>query len=173
MSSFDANAPPKNAGSRDLGQISGDALSRLEQTLTVTANSFHRWLTRGMAMVGHADLSPLSIMILNIAAQSPHPRTMADICLVLGVEDAHLARYATQKLAETGLIETGRVGKEKTITVTEKGAEIWQRFLAVRNRLLLDAVSPMAGKVDLMEVAAALRTLSGAYDQARRSAASW
>lgn len=174
MSSFDVNTTPKkDAPPIDSETANAAALSKLEQSLMVTANSFNRWVMRGMALAGRPDLSPLAIMILNIAARSKHPRTMADICLVLGVEDAHLARYAVHKLTETGLIETGRVGKEKTIIITEKGAEICQRFLKIRNRLLLDAVSQTATKVDLAEIASTLRVLSGAYDQARRSAASW
>lgn len=171
MSSFDANAPPTDTPGPDVA--SAAALSRFEQVLESTANSFHKWTMRGMALAGHSDLSPLAIMILNIAAQSAYPRTMADICLVLGIEDVHLARYAIQKLTDTGLITTGRLGKEKTVVVTEDGAAASKRFHAIRNRLLNDAIASATAKVGLTEITSVLRAASGAYDQARHSAASW
>lgn len=156
-------------------QATSDAieLSGFELTLTMVVNAYHRWIARGMATAGQAGMSPLEAVILTHVAERMRPRTFSDICLVLGIEDTYLAHYAIRKLTSAGLVETGRAGKEKTVTSTNKGAEVCSRFFGIRDELLSKAAVQAAGGTDLSEIAAALRALAGAYDQANRSAASW
>ena len=93
--------------------------------------------------------------------------------LVLNIEDTHLVNYALKKLERLKLLKAGRKGKEKTVTVTPAGEEACLRYAQIREQLL---VKPVLGTgmdpARLSEIAAAMRSLSGQYDQAARAAAS-
>lgn len=147
--------------------------SEMEFALTMANNAFHRWMTRCMAAAGEAGMAPLEILILHLVHHRARPKTLADICLVLNIEDTHLVNYALRKLAERGLVLAGRTGKEKTISITDEGATLCTRYGEVREALLVRGLQ--ATGIDPEEVsrlAALLRALSGSYDQAARAAAS-
>ena len=50
------------------------------------------------------------------------PRSLLDICLVLGIDDTHVVTYAIKKLEAAGLVTSKRSGKEKVVTATREGA---------------------------------------------------
>ena len=147
--------------------------SEMEFALTMANNAFHRWMTRCMTAAGEAGMAPLEILILHLVHHRARPKSLADICLVLNIEDTHLVTYALRKLGERGLVTAGRKGKEKTISITAEGAALCTRYGEVREALLvrgLQATGIDPGEVS--RLAALLRALSGGYDQAARAAAS-
>ncbi|MDI4658569.1 winged helix DNA-binding protein [Xanthobacter autotrophicus] len=149
------------------------ALSEFEFGLNMLIHAYGRWMVRCMAAAGVPDLSPLDVQVLHHVVHRDRPKTIADLCLVLDVEDTHLVTYAAKKLQALGLVASGRRGKEKTLMASEQGRATCERYREVREALLTSAVVATGippGK--LSEIAAVMRTLSGHYDQAARSAAS-
>jgi predicted MarR family transcription regulator len=170
------------AGPRDLGPIvsSGHlasgalpALSEFEFGLILASHAFERWMVRCMDAAGVPNLSALDVLVLHNVNHRGKAKRLADIALVLNVEDTHVVNYAVKKLEGLELVSTGRLGKEKVIAVTPKGEETCLRYREIREKLL---VAPLKGggadPARLSEIAALLRGLSGAYDQAARAAAS-
>ena len=119
------------------------------------------------------DLSPLDILVLHNINHRGKPKTMADICLVLNVEDTHVVSYALKKLERLKLIAGGRRGKEKLVMVTKAGEAACRRYGEVREAVLVSSVKALKFDEDhVHDMAALMRALSGQYDQAARSAAS-
>lgn len=149
------------------------ALSEMEFAMLLFANAFQRWTVRCFAAAGVAGLAPIDILVLHAANHREREKTLADICLMYGIEDTHLVAYAVKKLDQMKLVETGRRGKEKTVRVTQAGAEACRRYREIREALLISAVSDLQfDPARLSTTAALVRALSGQYDQAARSAAS-
>jgi len=149
------------------------ALSELEFGLILLGHAFNRWMVRCAAAAGVADLSSLDVLVLHTVNHRSRAKRLADICLVLNVEDTHLVTYSVKKLEALKLVASGRSGKEKTVAITATGEQVCRRYGEIREALL---VKPVKGAgVDerrLSEIAATMRALSGDYDQAARAAAS-
>jgi predicted MarR family transcription regulator len=159
--------------SAHLANSSLPALSEVEFALTMANHAFQRWIVRCTAAAGGPSLSPMEVLIVHLVNHRARPKTLADICLVLNVEDTHLVNYAIKKLVEHGLVEPGRKGKEKTITVTETGRQLCKRYGDVREALVVQSVLQIGhDPAELSRLASLLRAVSGAYDQAARAAAS-
>lgn len=149
------------------------ALSELEFGLILASHGFHRWMVRCIAAAGVPDLSPLDVLILHTVNHRGRAKRLADICLVLSVEETHLVSYGVKKLEAAGLVASGRAGKEKTVVVTEAGRAVCERYREIREALLLQPLGATGLDGErLSELAALLRALSGHYDQAARAAAS-
>ena len=149
------------------------ALSEVEFGLSLAVHAFHRWIARCMAAAGVPDLSPLEVIVLHSVRHRERPKKLADLCLVLGIEDTHVITYAVKKLATAGLVTSTRAGKEKLIAATEVGIEACDRYHAIRERLLAQPVKATGlPEPMLSEMASLLRALSGHYEQAARAAAS-
>lgn len=149
------------------------ALSEFEFALSMVAHAFQRWMVRGMAAAGVADLSPIDILVLHNVNHRSRPKRLADICLVLNIEDTHVVTYALKKLEKLKLIRSARQGKEKIVAITSAGEKACARYREAREALLVKSV--LATGVDpamMSGVAANMRALSGQYDQAARAAAS-
>lgn len=147
------------------------ALSEVEFALTMTANAFQRWMVRCMAASGQPGLSPVEVLILHSVRHRDREKTLSDLSLVLNIEDTHVVTYAVKKLEALGLIKTGKRKKEKTVAATSKGYALCERYRATRNALLVPAAE--AAHFDpheMSRLAALLRSLSGQYDQAARTA---
>ncbi len=165
------NAEPV-VSSAHLAEGAAPALSEMEFGLILAGQSFQRWISRCMAAAGMPGLSPTEILVLHTVRHRDRPKRLADILLVLDIEDAHIARYAVRKLAAAGLVKTGRAGKEQLVQATPAGAALCARYAEVREALLAQAVRDTGPDgARLSELAALLRTLSGYYNQAARSAA--
>ena len=159
--------------SAHLAKSSLPALSEVEFALTMANHAFQRWIVRCMAAAGGPAMSPLEVLIVHLVNHRERPKTLADICLVLNIEDTHLANYAIKKLVEHGLVTPGRTGKEKTIAISEKGTQLCERYREVREALVVQAAHQLGhDPAEMSRMAAMLRALSGAYDQAARAAAS-
>ncbi len=148
-------------------------LSEVEFGLSLAVHAFHRWMVRCMEAAGVPDLSPLEVLVLHSVRHRQRPKKLADLCLVLGIEDTHVITYAVKKLVAAGLVTSTKLGKEKLIAATKGGTEACDRYHAVRERLLVRPVKS-TGLPDpmLSDLGSLLRALSGHYDQAARAAAS-
>ncbi len=149
------------------------ALSEFEFGMIMVSHAFHRWTVRCAAAAGAPGLSPLENMILHTVYHRGRPKRMADIALVLNVEDTHLITYAVKKLETAGLVKGEKIGKEKAISVTKKGAEVVTRYHEIREALLIQGVKAFGTEAAILSrIATEMRALSGLYDQAARAAAS-
>jgi len=170
------------AGSAALGPIVSSShlatgalpvLSELEFGLILLGHAFDRWMVRCAAAAGVADLSPLDVLVLHTVNHRGKAKRLADICLVLNIEDTHLVTYAVKKLQSYGLVSSSRSGKEKNVAITAKGETVCKKYRDIREALL---VKPVRGtgvdEARLSEISATMRALSGHYDQAARAAAS-
>ena len=157
--------------SAHLAEGSSPGLSEMEYGLILASHAFHRWMMRCMAAAGISGLSAMEIMILHTIRHRDRGKKLSDICLVLDIEDTHVATYAIRKLEAAGLVTTGRQGKEKTVHITQAGAEACGRYAQIRERLLIASTAKARPSEEtLSEIAAVLRFLSGAYEQSARAA---
>lgn len=150
------------------------ALSELEFGAIMLGHAFHRWMSRCMAAAGIPDLSPIDVLVLHNVNHRGRAKKLADICLVLNIEDTHVVTYALKKLERLKLVRGGKLGKEKVVQVTPAGEAVCKRYFEVREALLVKSV--LASGIDtakLSQIAAQLRSLSGHYDQAARAAAAF
>jgi predicted MarR family transcription regulator len=157
--------------SAHLADGAAPALSELEFSLTLAATGYHRWIARCAAAAGIA-LAPLEVLILHTVRHRNRPKRLADIALVLDIEDTHLVTYAVRKLEKAGLVATRRAGKEKLIAATDAGIDFCAAYRAIRETVLAEPVAadgPEAAA--LTQAAGLLRRLSGQYNQAARAAA--
>jgi predicted MarR family transcription regulator len=149
------------------------ALSEFEFGAIMVSHAFERWMVRCMSAAGVPDLSAIDVLILHTVFHRDRPKRMADICLVLNIEDTHVVSYALKKLTRLKLVSSRRHGKEKLISITELGAGACRRYHDIREALLVRSVAAMGlDQQALARIAAQMRVLSGHYDQAARAAAS-
>lgn len=149
------------------------ALSEVEFGMIMLTHAFNRWMVRCMTAAGIPDLSSLDVLILHNLNHRSKQKTLADICLVLNIEDTHVVAYALKKLERLKLIKSGKRGKEKLVMVTPEGEAACERYARIREELLVKSVLATEVSSDqLSQIAGRIRALSGHYDQASRAAAS-
>lgn len=147
-------------------------LSEVEFGLNLATMAYQRWMVRCMAAAGLPGLSPLEVLILHTVRHRGRPKRIADIMLVLDIEETHLVTYALRKLTGAGLITVERAGKEKLVGASPEGVALCARYAEIRERLLVAASAATGpGEAALNQVATLLRGLSGTYNQAARAAA--
>ncbi|MCW8862504.1 MAG: winged helix DNA-binding protein [Rhodospirillales bacterium] len=144
-------------------------LSEFEYGLIVAHNAFSRWTTRCMAAVGHADFSPLDVLVLHNVNHRRRAKRISDICFLLNIEDTHTVNYSLKKLVKAELVKGERRGKERFYQATEAGKKVCKDYRDLRERCL---IGPLHDMDSLSHMATLLRMLSGLYDQAARAAAS-
>ena len=88
--------------SAHLAQSGMPELSEMEFALTIANNAFQRWIVRGMTAAGVADVSPLDVQVLHVLHHRERPKRLADICLMLNLEDTHVVTYALKKAGKGG-----------------------------------------------------------------------
>lgn len=148
------------------------ALSEIEFAVTMMVNAYQRWMVRCMTASGVEGLAPLDVQVLHSVNHRGRPKTLADICLVLNIEDTHTVTYALRKLEKGGLIATGKRGKEKTASITGAGEAACMEYRRIREALLVGPVKTLGlDEKELSRLAAVMRSVSGHYDQAARAAA--
>ncbi len=147
-------------------------LSEVEFGMMLAMRAYERWMVRCMAAAGVAGLSPLDVLVLHTVRHRDRPKRLADIALVLDIEEPHLAAYSVRKLQAQHLVTTSRAGKDKLVAATAAGVAACTRYGAIRERLLsepVDANGPQPAA--LSGSAALLRGLAGFYQGAARAAA--
>lgn len=148
-------------------------LSEVEFAMNIAVSSFQRWSVRGMAASGVADLSPLDVLVLHVVNHRERAKRLADICLMLNIEDTHTVVYALKKLEKANFIISTRQGKEKFAKTTKEGAEACERYREIREQCLISSLESLnIDRDDIRRLAGLLRALSGLYDQAARAATS-
>ena len=149
------------------------ALSEFEFGAIMISHAFERWMVRCMSAAGVSDMSPVDVLVLHTVHHRKRPKRLADICLVLNIEDTHVVSYEIKKLERLKLVSSQKQGKEKLIVTTEAGARVCQRYHEVREAILVRSVEAMGlDQQALSRIAAQIRVISGHYDQAARAAAS-
>lgn len=177
-----AEPTKQNTGRTGVGPIVSSAhlasgampeLSEMEYALIVASSGMQRWIVRCTDASGLEGLTAMEVQVLHSVNHRGREKTLADLCLVLNIEDTHLVNYAIKKLAEQKLVKTGKRGKEKTVAVTDAGRKACEAYHQTREALLVESVLALGLDPDEVSKAARLlRALSGQYDQAARSAAS-
>jgi predicted MarR family transcription regulator len=159
--------------SSHLAQGAMPSLSEFEFGLIMASHAFERWIVRCMTAAGIPGLGSLDVLVLFSVHHRTKAKRLADICLVLNIEDTHLVTYSIRKLEKAGLVKSGKSGKEKTVTLTEKGEQACINYRDVREELLVETIKSLGLKPETASsLAKELRVLSGHYDQAARAAAS-
>ncbi len=159
--------------SAHLAQSSVPELSEIEFAMSIAVHAFQRWSVRGMMASGVADLSPLDVLVLHVVNHRARPKRLADICLMLNLEDTHTVVYALKKLEKAGFVLSSRQGKEKYSETTKEGAAACERYREIREQCLIASLETLnIDREDMSRLAGLLRALSGLYDQAARAAAS-
>jgi predicted MarR family transcription regulator len=148
-------------------------LSEFEFALMMASNAFNRWVVRCMNATGLHDLASLDVLVLHSVNHRDRSKRLADICLVLDIEDTHTVNYAMKKLVRLDLVSGEKRGKEIFYSTTESGRQYCLEYRKIRDQLLIDAMA-LIGQPhgDLSRLADLMRALSGIYDQAARAAAS-
>jgi len=159
--------------SRHLAEGTGWEASEFEYGLIIAYNAFTRWMSRCMAAAGKADLTPLEILVLHNTNHRGREKRLTDICFLLNIEDTHTVNYALRKLVKSGLIAAEKRGKEVFYHASDAGATLCEDYRKIREACLLEGMPQgEATGEEMRRIAAALRTMSGQYDQASRAAAS-
>ncbi len=149
------------------------ALSEIEFALNITNNAYQRWMIRASAASGYTGLAANDVLVLHSINHRNRDKSLSDLCLVLNVEDTHLVNYSIKKLESIGLITTGKRGKEKIAAITPKGEAACDKYREIREALLVESIKSLGlDESELSHIATVLRSLSGQYEQASRSAAS-
>jgi predicted MarR family transcription regulator len=92
---------------------------------------------------------------------------------MLNIEDTHTVNYALKKLSKHGLIVGSKRGKEIFYSTTDEGHNVCEQYREVRDACLIPGLNVIDGGTEILsDIALTMRTLSGLYDQAARSAAS-
>lgn len=144
-------------------------LSELEFGLIVAWNAFSRWAVRCMAAAGRPDLTITDVLLLHHVQHRARNKKLADICFVLNYEDTHVVAYSLKKLVGAGLVKAEKQGKEVSYSPTPSGEGFVQKYREVREECLVKNLDTELN-ADIGELARLLRTMSGLYDQAARSA---
>jgi predicted MarR family transcription regulator len=148
-------------------------MSEFEFGLIVAGNAFHRWVAHCMSAAGLKDLMPLDVLVLHHVTHRARNKRLSDICFIMNVEDTHLINYSLKKLQGLGVVASSKSGKEVTYASTDTGRDYVDRYRAIRESCLINALNADdALNKNIGELARLLRLLSGIYDQAARSAAS-
>jgi len=148
-------------------------LSEVEFALTLMNHAFQRWMVHCMGASGVPGLQPVAVQILHAIAHRDREKTLSELCMMFNIEDTHIVIYAIKRLTAMGLVESRRRGKEKAVLATTEGKEVCRRYHEVREALLITGMKRL--KLDnaaLSGMAETMRTISGQYDQAARTATS-
>jgi predicted MarR family transcription regulator len=157
--------------SEHLASEEGWQLSEFEYGLIISFNAFNKWMTRCMTAAGVNDFSPLEVLVLHNVNHRDKDKRLVDICFILNIEDQHTVNYSLKKLVAAGFVEGEKRGKERFYKTTEQGKHVCSEYRRIRERCLVNAFKAVDhGNLDLSEVAALLRGMSGLYDQASRTA---
>ncbi len=151
----------------------GEQLSNMELALTVLWNAVRRWLLQSGQGGEPKGLSELDVFIVHLLVFRDRPLRVADLAFALSIDDVHQVTYSLKKLTRLGMIGGTRSGKEMFYTASEEGRRHYDAFIADRTTYLEPSMRLFAdGGHDLATLTVFLRTLSGVYEQAARSAAS-
>lgn len=146
-------------------------LSDLEFAMIVAANGFWKWVVHCAEAAGARGLSALDVLVLHAVNQRARDKRLADICLVLNVEDTHTVAYSLKKLEEQGYVIHQQDGRDRIYAASRDGDALCRKYLDVRETTLVDAFK--ADDMDfsrLGDTARALTRMARYYSHASRVA---
>jgi predicted MarR family transcription regulator len=162
----------KIASSKHLSTPETLPLSEFEFALTILHNAVNKWVVRCASAACDYELNAIEVLTLHNIHQRDHDQRRIDICFMLNIEDSHTVNYALKKLLKHGLICGRKRGKEIFYSTSDEGHLVCEQYREVRNLCLITGLKAVDGETEkLSDIAVTMRTLSGLYDQAARSAA--
>ena len=168
-----AQLEPAIVSSAHLAAGKSVELSEFEFGLIIAGNAFNRWMTRCMAAAGVSDMTTVEVLVLHHVNHRDRPKKLADIAFILNIEDTHVVNYALKKLQNLGLLASEKRGKEVLYSTNEKGHALCKKYFEIREQMLVSSLADTnEDPLTLHELARLLRSLSGLYDHASRSATS-
>ena len=135
-------------------------------------NGVRRWLNQRSSFRGVSGLSDFDTFLLHLLVYRNRPLRGIDLAFALSIDDMHLVSYSLKKMTRLGFTSSEKIGKEVFYSALDKGRENYLDFLKDRKKFLEPAMKFISHEHDLAGLSALLRALSGAYEQAGRSAAS-
>lgn len=166
-------SPHHIVSSEHLASEQGWQLSELEYGMIMAFNAFSRWMERCMTAVGYNDFKPLDVLVLHNVNHREREKRLVDIAFVLNIEDLHTVNYSLKKLIKAKLVVGVKRGKEMFYSTTATGQDVCDNYRKVRELCLIEsATATDLNFPELSKSATVLRSVSGLYDQASRSAAS-
>lgn len=146
-------------------------LSEFEYALIILTYGFQRWVQNCMGAANVHGLNALDILVLHTVNHRARGKRLAEICMVLNIDDTHLVAYALKKLAAAGLVLVTPKGRERHFETTASGESACLSYRMVREDFLVPSLSWIAGRHDTVrDTAGFLRTMTALYDQAGRFA---
>ncbi len=150
---------------------SSQDLSEFEYGLIILVYGFQRWVQSCMAAANVNGLNALDILVLHAVNHRARGRRLADICMVLNIDDTHLVAYALKKLTAGGLVLITPKGRERHYETTDRGERACLGYREVREHFLVPSLTWVSGHEGAVKEAAGfLRTMTALYDQASRFA---
>jgi predicted MarR family transcription regulator len=146
-------------------------LSEFEFSLEILMFGFMRWVEHCMNAARFRGLNALDILVLHMVNHRARGGRLADICMVININDTHLVSYALKKLTAAGLVKVFATGRERHFETTPLGDEACIEYRKVRERVLVPSLAWVSGERNMVRDAAAfMRTMTAIYDQAGRFA---
>lgn len=168
---YPRSAAPADPDSSFQPSASSQDLSEFEYGLIILVYGFQRWVQSCMAAANVNGLNALDILVLHAVNHRARGRRLADICMVLNIDDTHLVAYALKKLTAAGLVLITPQGRERHYETTERGERACLGYREVREHFLVPSLTWVSGHEGAVKEAAGfLRTMTALYDQASRFA---
>ncbi len=168
--SIHPSVPAGNAGESKSNE---ETRAAFESALIAASEAYRRWLNAAMLTAGQGGMSNLEItFLLDLGAAGTH-LSFARLCDAARIEEQHLAHYALRKMREVDLVSSRRHGKEKVVFLTDKGVQLYERFNALRRRVLEGIEPDNQPQTNWDNVTAALKQVANDYERARQAALQW
>lgn len=146
-------------------------LSEFEYGLITLMYGFQRWVQNCMGAANVHGLNALDILVMHTVNHRARGKRLAEICMVLNIDDSHLVTYALKKLAAAGLVLVTPQGRERHYETTDAGERACLEYRKVRENFLVPSLSWVSGRDGAVtDTAAFLRMMTALYDQAGRFA---
>jgi predicted MarR family transcription regulator len=146
-------------------------LSDLEFSIIVLSNGFMSWVSHCAEAAGGRGMGPLDVLVLHAINQRARNKRLADICLVLNVEDTHTVAYSLKKLEDYGYAVHRQDGRDRIYQSSADGDAFCTRYIEVRQRALVDSLKLDDVDFDKLDDAAkALTRMARYYGYASRTA---
>jgi len=146
-------------------------LSGFEFSLIIVAFGFMRWVENCMEAANFRGLNSLDVLVLHTVNHRARGRRLAEVCMVLNIDDTHLVSYSLKKLVAAKLVQVLPTGRERHFETTPLGDEACMGYRKVREKFLVPSLAWLSGERNMLRDAGAfLRTMTAIYDQAGRFA---
>ncbi len=163
--------PGEDTGTPFVPSVSSQDLSEFEYGLIILTYGFQRWVQNCMAAANVNGLNALDILVLHAVNHRARGKRLAEICMVLNIDDMHLVTYALKKLAAADLVLVRPQGRERHYETTENGERACLEYRKVRENFLVPSLTWVSGRNGAVtEAAGFLRMMTAMYDQAGRFA---